>query len=63
MICVWFNRTFSNVRAVFELIRQGDSAGEFRLICTHPEPSFPGLVAAHEWALEPGGLKGLDYLE
>lgn len=63
MTRVWFNRTFSNVRAVLELIRQGDAAGEFWLICTHPEPSFPGFKAAHAWALEPADLKGLDYLE
>ncbi len=62
MTRIWFNRTFSNVRTVLELIRQGDAAGEFRLICTHPELSFPGFVAAHEWALEPEPLAGLDYL-
>ncbi|ADC63500.1 ATP-grasp domain-containing protein [Allochromatium vinosum] len=63
MTRVWFNRTFSNVRAVLDLIRRGDAAGEFRLVCTHPEPSFPGFVPAHEQALEPAGLSGADYVD
>ena len=63
MTRVWFNKTFSNVRAVFDLIRQGDEAGEFHLVCTHTKPEFPGLPAAHEAALEPPGLVGIEYLE
>jgi len=63
MTRVWFNRTFSNVRAVLDLIRQGDAAGEFHLVCTHPEPGFPGFVSAHEQALEPAGLSGTDYVD
>ena len=63
MTRVWFNRTFSNVRAVLDLIRRGDAAGEFHLVCTHPEPSFPGFVPAHEHALEPAGLSGADYVD
>lgn len=63
MIRVWFNRTFSNVRAALDLIRRGDAAGEFQLVCTHPQPTFPGFAAAHEHALEPSGLTGLDYVD
>ena len=63
MTRVWFNRTFSNVRAVLDLIRRGDAAGEFHLVCTHPEPSFPGFALAHEYALEPAGLSGADYVD
>ncbi|MGQ9659656.1 MAG: ATP-grasp domain-containing protein [Thermochromatium sp.] len=63
MTRVWFNRTFSDVRAVLDLIRRGDAAGEFHLVCTHPEASFPGFVPAHEHALEPAGLSGADYVD
>jgi hypothetical protein len=63
MTRVWFNRTLSNVRVVLDLIRQGDAAGEFHLVCTHPEPSFPGFAPAHEHALEPAGLSGADYVD
>lgn len=63
MTRVWFNRNFSNVRAVLDLIRRGDAAGEFHLVCTHPEPSFPGFASAHEYALEPAGLSGADYVD
>lgn len=63
MARVWFNKTFSNVRAVLELIRQGDTAGEFRLLCTHPSETFPGFLAADECDLEPADLAGNDYVE
>lgn len=63
MARVWFNKTFSNVRAVLELIRQGDAAGEFWLVCTHPQKEFPGFQAADECGLEPAGLTGAPYVE
>ncbi len=63
MIRIWFNRTFSNVRTVFDLIREGDTSGEFHLLCSHSQPGFPGFCAAHEWLLEPTGLDDDAYLE
>ncbi|MBK1700673.1 ATP-grasp domain-containing protein [Thiococcus pfennigii] len=63
MARVWFNRTFSNVRALLELIRRGDSAGEHELLCSHTQPGFPGFLAAHEAFLEPVQLKGDDYID
>lgn len=63
MTRVWFNRTFSNVRTLFELIRRADTAADFTLICTHPEPSFPGFTLAHEHALEPAELSDAEYLD
>jgi biotin carboxylase len=60
---VWFNKIFSNVHGVLELIRRGDRAGEFELVCSHPHEGFPGFLAAHEHALEPGGLAGEAYVE
>lgn len=63
MTCVWFNRTFSNVRAVLDLIRQGDAAGEFHLVCSHTQSEFPGFLTAHESAIEPSGAVDDDYLD
>ncbi|MBK1717656.1 ATP-grasp domain-containing protein [Thiocystis violacea] len=63
MTRVWFNRTFSNVRALLDLVRRGDEGGEFHLVCTHTQASFPGFAAAHEWALEPAGLTGPGYID
>ena len=63
MTRIWFNRTFSNVRALFDLIRQGDEAGEFHRVCSHTQSGFPGLLSAHETALEPTGLTGPDYVD
>jgi hypothetical protein len=63
MTRVWFNRIFSSVRALFDLVRQGDEAGEFHLVCTHTKTNFPGFAAAHEHALEPAGLSGSDYVD
>lgn len=60
---VWFNKTFSNIHAVLELIRHGDTAGEFELICSHNNPHFPGFQAAHEHALEPLDSHGEAYIE
>jgi biotin carboxylase len=60
---VWFNKTFSNVCALFDLVRQGDAAGEFHLVCSHTKKGFPGLAASHESALEPTGLTGSDYVD
>ncbi|AGA90864.1 biotin carboxylase [Thioflavicoccus mobilis 8321] len=63
MARVWFNRTFSNVRALLDLIRHGDSGGEHQLLCSHTQPSFPGFIAAHESFLEPPHLRGDDYVD
>jgi biotin carboxylase len=63
MYRIWFNRTFSNVRTLFELIRQGDAAGTYQLVCTHPQPGFPGFGLADEWALEPAELGGEEYVD
>lgn len=63
MTRVWFNRTFSNVRTLFELIRQGDADGEFHLVCSHTQSEFPGFLTAHESALEPADADPDAYVE
>lgn len=59
---VWFNKTFSSLQAALSLIRQGDDAGEYRLICTSTNPHAAAFMAADEYAVEPAGLKGEDYI-
>lgn len=63
MTRIWFNKTFSNVRALFDLVRRGDEAGEFCLVCSHTQTEFPGFLSAHESLLEPAGLVGPDYVD
>lgn len=60
---VWFNKTFSSVHSALALIRKGDTEGEYRLLCTHPNPHALGPQAADEAAVEPSGLTGEAYLE
>ena len=63
MTRVWLNRAISSVRAVLDLIRQGDQAGDYWLVCSHPSASFPGFLSAHESAVEPSGLDEDAYLQ
>ena len=60
---VWFNKTFSSVHSALTLIRKGDSEGQYRLLCTHPNPHALGPLAADEAAAEPSGLTGEGYVE
>lgn len=50
---IWFNRTYSHIRAALDLIRAGDSEGQYTLLCSHPNPHFAGFLAADEAFLEP----------
>jgi len=63
MTRVWFNRTFSSIHAALALIRKGDTAQEYQLVVSSPNPQAIGLLAAHESASEPAGLIGLNYIE
>lgn len=63
MTRVWFNKTFSSVHSALTLIRKEDSAGRYRLLCTHPNPQALGLLVADEAATEPSGLTGEAYVE
>lgn len=60
---VWFNKTFSSVHSALTLIRKGDTEGQYRLLCTHPNPHALGPLAADEAAAEPSGLTGEGYVE
>jgi carbamoylphosphate synthase large subunit len=60
---VWFNKAFSSVAAAFTLIREADRAKHYHLLCSSTNPHAPAGRAAHEFALEPTGLKGAAYLD
>ena len=60
---VWFNKTFSSVAAAIRLIRQADTAGDYRIVCSSTNAHAPAFLAAHESAVEPSGLKGEAYLD
>lgn len=60
---LWFNKTFSGIHAAITLLKQGDPAQRFSVLCTHTTPGFPGFLAADEWALEPAGLSGEAYVD
>lgn len=59
---VWFNKTFSSVGAAIRLIREADVSGQYHITCSNTNPHAPAFLAAHESAVEPGGLKGEAYL-
>jgi len=58
---VWFNRTFSSVYTAMRLIREADQERRYHLIYTGTSP-VPAGQAAHQFELEPTGLKGEDYV-
>ena len=60
---IWFNKTFSSVGAAIRLIREADRAGDYEIVCSSTNAHAAVFLAAHESALEPSGLKGLDYLD
>lgn len=59
---IWFNKTFSTIRGVFENLRQAFPADEVTLICSHIHASASAFSAADEGYLEPE-IKGSAYLD
>ena len=59
---VWFNRTFSSVSTAMRLIREADREHRYHLIYTSGAP-VPAGQAAHQFELEPTGLKGEAYVD
>lgn len=59
---IWFNKTFSTIRGVFENLRQSVQAGEVTIICTHIHSTASAFSAADEAYPEPE-LSGFAYLE
>ena len=60
---VWYNRTFSSVYAAIKLIREADSEGRYTIVHSNPNRHAPAARLAHEFHLEPTGLKGDAYID
>lgn len=63
MTRVWYNKSFSFVYNVIQLIKQQDTAQEFRLIVSHTQSHARALQIADESYLEPSGLVGKTYVD
>jgi carbamoylphosphate synthase large subunit len=61
-VTVWYNKGFSNLYSVFDIIKKADSARQFRLICTHTSPEFVGFLTCDLAAIEPVMQEDVDYL-
>jgi biotin carboxylase len=53
---VWFNKHLSNTWEVLALLRGARAAGEFRVLCTHPQKGYAGRLHADAFEQEPWGL-------
>ena len=53
---VWFNKYLSNTWEVLALLRAASKPGEFRVLCTHPKPGYPGQRYSDVFEREPEGL-------
>jgi carbamoylphosphate synthase large subunit len=62
-VTVWFNKGFSNLYSVFELIKDADIANQFRLICTHTYPGFIGFLTCDMAEVEPIVNDNEEYLK
>ena len=60
---VWYNRTFSSVNAAIKLIREADTDGRFTIIHSNANRHAPAARLAHEFHIEPVGLKGEAYID
>lgn len=59
---VWFNKYLGNTWEVLAGLRRDRRADEFRVLCTHPRPRYPGRHAADEFEVEPDGLPADEYV-
>ena len=57
-IGIWFTQGFANLFHAMQDIREADKAGEFTLICSHPNPQFVGQESADISLMEPVSNKG-----
>ena len=63
MTRVWYNKSFSFVYAVINLIKQQDNTHEFHLLASHTQAHARALLVADEAYVEPSGLTGLAYID
>ncbi|WP_332862420.1 ATP-grasp domain-containing protein [Janthinobacterium svalbardensis] len=65
---VWFNKTFSSVGTAMRLIREADMAAtggapRYHIVCSNTNAHAAAFLSAHEYAVEPSGLTGHNYVE
>lgn len=63
MTRVWYNKSFSFVYNIVQLIKKQDQAQQFCLIVSHTQAHARGLLVADESYLEPTGLGGKAYVD
>ena len=59
---IWFNKTFSSIKGVFDNLRQYNT-GDVTIVCTHTHNTASAFLAADEHHLEPVDPVGMEYLE
>src|SRR3954467_2532310 len=59
---VWLNKYLSNSWEVLALLREASRPGEFRILCTHPYPHYPGRRFSDVFEQEPTGFGEDDYV-
>lgn len=59
---VWFNKGFSSLYSVLDLIKGEDLGGRYHLLCSHSNPEFIGFTASDSYEVEPSPVKDDEYL-
>lgn len=59
---VWFNKYLGNTWELLRSLREERRPDEFRVLCTHPRPTYRGSHYADEFEPEPDGLPADDYV-
>jgi biotin carboxylase len=60
---LWLNKSFSSTFNVIATLRAADTAGAFRIVCTHTNPDSPALRLADHAEQEPKHLKESAYVD
>src|SRR5215203_6018630 len=60
---VWFNKYLANTWEVAAALRADRRPDEFRVLVTHPRPTYPGGRHADAFEVEPDGLPADAYVE
>lgn len=62
---VWFMKGFNNLYHAINDLKDGDINNDFKVLCSHNNPSFVGFEAAHIHLIEPNysGEKYIEYCE
>lgn len=61
-IGIWFTQGYANLFNALNDLRDGDTEGVFKLVCSHSHPQFVASAAADAYLVEPKGASEADYL-